>query len=556
MFCSTVLLMLLISNQSWWLIANFALLMLVFVVIFYRNRKKTIELGLQTWLKTLMLTSVTWTVIWTIYLLNKNVTSVADRPVQVISILILAIFSFLWISLEIRNLRQTVKTMQRMLQSDTLTSLPNREFALESLSRALTTADQSNFLPTVIHLNIDRFKSINDKHGHIAGDALLIEISKRLRDSIDDRCMVTRLSGDEFVVLDNRTRTAIESVVLADKILALLVKPFSLNNGDIFVSASIGVANYRKNFTNSAAELLSNAETAMYWAKEAGRNCVAVFDESMDQSVKKRLAIETALYRALERKELRLVHQPIIDIDLGDVTGFEALMRWEMQDGTAVAPSEFIPIAEETGIIMPIGAWALLEALIHLRGWINEGACSRDATMSVNVSSRQLHDPKFVAIVNEALIRSHMPAEQLWLEVTESVMITQPEQALDTLRNLSALGVRIAIDDFGTGYSSLSFLQRFPIHRLKIDKTFVSGIATDPNAKTLIRTIIAMADALKLELVAEGVETVQQLHALADLKCNQAQGYLISHPVPPQDIPAALEELNKLGKWPRLRQVK
>ncbi len=548
--------MLLISNQSWWLIANFALLMLIFIVIFCRNSKKTIQTGLQTWLKTLTLTSVTWAVIWTIYLLNKNVTSEADRPVQVISILIFTIFSFLWISLEIRNLRQTVKSMQRMLQSDALTSLPNREFALESLSKALTTADQSNFLPTVIHLNIDRFKSINDKHGHITGDALLIEISKRLRDSIDDRCMVTRLSGDEFAVLDNRTRTAIESVVLADKILALLVKPFSLNNGDIFVSASIGVANYRKNFTNSAAELLSNAETAMYWAKEAGRNCVAVFDESMDQSVKKRLAIETALYRALERKELRLVHQPIIDIDLGDVTGFEALMRWEMQDGTAVAPSEFIPIAEETGIIMPIGAWALLEALIHLRGWINEGACSRDATMSVNVSSRQLHDPKFVAIVNEALIRSHMPAEQLWLEVTESVMITQPEQALDTLRNLSALGVRIAIDDFGTGYSSLSFLQRFPIHRLKIDKTFVSGIATDPNAKTLIRTIIAMADALKLELVAEGVETVQQLHALADLKCNQAQGYLISHPVPPQDIPAALEELNKLGKWPRLRQVK
>ncbi len=548
--------MLLISNQSWWLIANFALLMLIFIVIFCRNSKKTIQTGLQTWLKTLTLTSVTWAVIWTIYLLNKNVTSEADRPVQVISILIFTIFSFLWISLEIRNLRQTVKSMQRMLQSDALTSLPNREFALESLSKALTTADQSNFLPTVIHLNIDRFKSINDKHGHITGDALLIEISKRLRDSIDDRCMVTRLSGDEFVVLDNRTRTAIESVVLADKILALLVKPFSLNNGDIFVSASIGVANYRKNFTNSAAELLSNAETAMYWAKEAGRNCVAVFDESMDQSVKKRLAIETALYRALERKELRLVHQPIIDIDLGDVTGFEALMRWEMQDGTAVAPSEFIPIAEETGIIMPIGAWALLEALIHLRGWINEGACSRDATMSVNVSSRQLHDPKFVAIVNEALIRSHMPAEQLWLEVTESVMITQPEQALDTLRNLSALGVRIAIDDFGTGYSSLSFLQRFPIHRLKIDKTFVSGIATDPNAKTLIRTIIAMADALKLEVVAEGVETVQQLHALADLKCNQAQGYLISHPVPPQDIPAALEELNKLGKWPRLRQVK
>jgi EAL domain-containing protein (putative c-di-GMP-specific phosphodiesterase class I) len=294
----------------------------------------------------------------------------------------------------------------------------------------------------------------------------------------------------------------------------------------------------------------------MYWAKDAGRNCVAVFDESMDQRVKNRLAIETALYRALERKELRLVHQPIIDIDLGDVTGFEALMRWEMEDGTAIAPSEFIPIAEETGIIMPIGAWALLEALIHLRGWINEGICSSDATMSVNVSSRQLHDPKFIAIVNEALIRSHIPADQLWLEVTESVMITQPEQALETLRSLSALGVRIAIDDFGTGYSSLSFLQRFPIHRLKIDKTFVNNIATEKNSRTLVKTIIAMANSLDLEVVAEGVETVQQLHTLADLNCTQAQGYLISYPVSPQDMPAALAELNKVGKWPRLRQVK
>ena len=332
--------------------------------------------------------------------------------------------------------------------------------------------------------------------------------------------------------------------------------PFSLNHGDVFVSASIGVANYRKGVTKSAAELLSNAESAMYWAKDAGRNCVAVFDESMDQRAKSRLAVETALYRALERKELRLVHQPIIDIDLGDVTGFEALMRWDMEDGTVIAPSEFIPIAEETGIIMPIGAWALLEALIHLRGWINEGICSRDATMSVNVSSRQLHDPKFIAIVNEALIRSHIPADQLWLEVTESVMITQPEQALETLRSISALGVRIAIDDFGTGYSSLSFLQRFPIHRLKIDKSFVNNIAKDQNSRTLVKTIIARAESLGLEVVAEGVETVQQLHALADLNCSQAQGYLISHPVSPQEIPAALVELNLVGKWPRLREVK
>ena len=545
-----------IGNQSWWLIAISTLLLLVLILGFYQNAKTRIDSKLLTWLSVLIMVVATWCVVWVIYLNDKNTTSEIDRGIRLISILILTIFSVIRIALEIRNLRQRVKTMHEMLQSDALTLLPNRESALENLSLALQSVDQHNSLPTVIHVNIDRFKSINDNHGHIAGDALLVEISKRLRDSIDERCMVARLSGDEFTVLDNHTMTAIESVVLADKILALMVKPFSLSHGDIFVSASIGVATYRNSFTNSAAELLSNAETAMYWAKEAGRNCVAVFDESMDQRVKNRLAVETALYRALERKELRLVYQPIIDIDLGDVTGFEALMRWDMQDGTSIAPGDFIPIAEETGIIMPIGAWALLEALIHLKDWINEGVCSRDATMSVNVSSRQLHDPKFVAIVNEALIRSHMPAEQLWLEVTESVMITQPEQALETLRNLSALGVRIAIDDFGTGYSSLSFLQRFPIHRLKIDKTFVSGLATDLNARTLVKTIIAMADALGLEVVAEGVETVQQLHALADLNCSQAQGYLISYPVSPQEIPTALQALNKLGKWPRLRPVK
>ena len=545
-----------ISNQSWWLIVFSTLLLLVAILSVYQTIKSNAKPRLHSWINLMIIFFASWCAVWMIYSYNKDMTTSADRLVQLFSVMILTGVLILRGYFELRYLRKSVKNMQRMLQRDALTLLPNREFALENLSMALQNAERNDSSPTVIHLNIDRFKSINDNHGHIAGDALLIEISKRLRDSIDERCIVARLSGDEFVVLDNHNTTAIESVVLADKILALLVKPFLLSHGDIFVSASIGVATYRETFTTSGAELLSNAETAMYWAKEAGRNCVAVFDESMDQRVKKRLAIETALYRALERKELRLVHQPIIDIDLGDVTGFEALMRWDMQDGLAIAPSEFIPIAEETGIIMPIGAWALLEALVHLRGWINEGVCSRDATMSVNVSSRQLHDPKFVAIVNEALMRSHMPPEQLWLEVTESVMITQPEQALETLRNLSALGVRIAIDDFGTGYSSLSFLQRFPIHRLKIDKTFVSGLATDLNARTLVKTIIAMAVALDLEVVAEGVETVQQLHALADLNCGQAQGFLISHPVPPQEIPAALAELNKLGKWPRLRQVK
>jgi EAL domain-containing protein (putative c-di-GMP-specific phosphodiesterase class I) len=291
----------------------------------------------------------------------------------------------------------------------------------------------------------------------------------------------------------------------------------------------------------------------MYRAKDAGRNCVAVFDESMLERVTQRLAVETALYRALERRELRLVHQPIIDIELGDVLGFEALMRWEQEDGTTISPAEFIPIAEETGTIVPIGAWALLEALSHLRDWIDKGVCPATASMSVNVSPRQLYDPNFIAVVNEALMRSRVAPQQLWLEITEGVMIAEPEQTMATLRRLNTLGVRVAIDDFGTGYSSLSLLQRFPIQRLKIDRSFISGIADDVNSRSLVKTIIAMADSLGLDTVAEGVESIRQLQSLADLRCAKAQGFLISHPVSPEAMASTIAALDRFSNWPKLK---
>jgi EAL domain-containing protein (putative c-di-GMP-specific phosphodiesterase class I) len=320
----------------------------------------------------------------------------------------------------------------------------------------------------------------------------------------------------------------------------------------MFVTASIGVAYAPKNIALSATDLLRHADTAMYRAKDAGRNCIALFDDSMLESVTKRLDVETALYRALERNELHLVHQPIVDIDLGIVVGFEALMRWDRGQSLIVPPDEFIPIAEETGIIVPLGSWAINDALAQLRAWIDAGHCSASTTMSVNVSVRQLHDPQFVTVVSDALSMSGILAEQLWLEVTESVMITEPTQALASLHRLHALGVRIAIDDFGTGYSSLSLLQRFPIQCIKIDRAFVNDIDSEPATQNIVRTIIAMATAMGADIVAEGVENIEQLSQLTHLDCHRAQGYLFSRPVHADDVPRVVRFIEDPTHWREL----
>lgn len=476
-----------------------------------------------------------------------------DRVVRAISIFVLGAAVTARVIHSVRANATTQRQLIISAQTDALTGLPNRNLMITHVTHALTNALAEGRQPTVLFIDVDRFKNINDSLGHQAGDNVLVAVAQRLQYALPQRCVVGRISGDEFVILDAFNRNSSDAMLLADRILEAFHEPLSLRQGDVFVSASIGVANFRIDITKNADDLLRHADTAMYRAKDAGRNCVAIFDESMLERVTQRLSVETALYRALERRELRLVHQPIIDIDLGDVVGFEALMRWDREDGTTVSPAEFIPIAEETGTIVPIGAWALLEALTHLRTWINEGTCRRDATMSVNVSPRQLHDPNFVAVVSEALMRAHVPADQLWLEVTEGVMIAQPEQALIALKKLCAIGVRVAIDDFGTGYSSLSLLQRFPIQRLKIDKSFVSGVAEDLGTRALVRTILAMGESLGLDMVAEGVESVRQLQVLAELRCPKAQGYLISHPVPPDSMASTVAALDQLGSWPRLR---
>jgi diguanylate cyclase (GGDEF)-like protein len=472
-----------------------------------------------------------------------------DRWVRTVSVIVLAAAVMLRVIQSVRLNATTQDTLVRNALTDSLTGLPNRILMLEHIEKAIHSSWKTPQRPTVLFIDVDRFKSINDSLGHSTGDAILTEVARRLTGAISPQATVARIAGDEFVVLDSTTESPTQSVVLAERILDALRDPMKGNAGDMFVTASIGVAYAVPNLRLSAEDLMQHADTAMYRAKSAGRNCIALFDDSMLESVTKRLDVETALYRALERNELRLVHQPIVDVDLGIVIGFEALMRWDRKDSGTVSPLDFIPIAEETGTIVPLGSWAINDALQQLRSWVDTGVCTPSTTMSVNVSPRQLHDPEFVTIVNNALDASGVSPEQLWLEVTESVMITEPTQALSSLRRLNALGVRIAIDDFGTGYSSLSLLQKFPIQCIKIDRAFVNDISTDSATQNIVRTIIAMADAMGADIVAEGVEDKTQLHTLKSVNCHRAQGYLISPPVDAQDVPRVVREIEDPESW-------
>ena len=475
--------------------------------------------------------------------------NIQDITVRTITACILAAVVM---SRVVQSVRQNANTQEQLVKNaltDSLTGLPNRVLMLQHIESAMRSSWKTHLQPTVLFIDVDRFKNINDSLGHSIGDDVLTEVSRRLTSAVPTHATVARIAGDEFVILDTTTESVTQSVLLAERVLDSLRRPIATRDGDMFVTASIGVAYAPTAVELSANELMRHADTAMYRAKNAGRNCIALFDESMLESVTKRLDVETALYRALERNELHLVHQPIVDIDLGIVVGFEALMRWDRGQSQVVSPDEFIPIAEETGIIVPLGSWAINDALTQLRSWIDAGHCSASTTMSVNVSVRQLHDPQFVTVVTEALTSSGVPAEQLWLEVTESVMITEPTQALASLHRLNALGVRIAIDDFGTGYSSLSLLQRFPIQCIKIDRAFVNDVVTEPATQNIVRTIIAMAIAMGADVVAEGVENTEQLDQLLSLECHRAQGYLFSRPVHVDDVPRVVKYLEDPNHW-------
>jgi diguanylate cyclase (GGDEF)-like protein/PAS domain S-box-containing protein len=411
---------------------------------------------------------------------------------------------------------------------DSLTGLPNRALFLEELQLAVDRRRRRRDRGfTVLFLDLDRFKVINDSLGHLAGDALLVELGSRIADCVRPGDLVARLGGDEFTILLDGLEDATGATRIADRIQVALVAPFVIGGREVFTSASIGIALSHCLYDDPAA-VLRDADLAMYRAKAQGGARYEVFDAGMHASALARLELETDLRRALERGEFRLRYQPIYAADGSRLVAFEALLRWEHPRRGLLTPDAFLVVAEETNLTVPLGAWVISEACRQLAAW-----GSPTLQVAVNVSHRQLLAPGLVAVVRRALEASLLAPERLTLEITETVLMQDADAGVAVLADLKALGVRLAMDDFGTGYSSLSYLRRFPLDGLKIDREFVSRMHERANFE-LVRTVIHLARNLRLDIVAEGVEDAEQWGQLRALACDMVQGHFFSAPLDPE----------------------
>jgi diguanylate cyclase (GGDEF)-like protein/PAS domain S-box-containing protein len=425
--------------------------------------------------------------------------------------------------------------LNRVAFSDPLTNLPNRQLFLERLEQALERGAREQRQVAVLFVDLDNFKLINDSLGHAEGDRLLKEVASRLdaRVGATGRGIVARFGGDEFTVL--LEEGAARAGNLAEQLADVLRAPLVLGGRDVFISASIGVAVSTTGETG-AEELVQNADVAMYRAKSSGKACYAVFTPSMNADALERLEVDTDLRRALASGELRLNYQPIVTLDDGEIHEVEALLRWEHPRRGLVSPAEFIPVAEETGLIVPIGQWVLEQACEQARLWDHELPQRAPIRISVNLSARQFQHPDLVADIRSALERAGLQPQRLTLEITETAVMQDADAAVATLRALKSLGVHIAIDDFGTGYSSLSYLRRFPVDTLKIDRSFVHGLGQDEQNAAIVRSIVALASALRLSVIGEGIENPAERAELRALGCDLGQGYLFARPMAAQDL--------------------
>lgn len=443
-------------------------------------------------------------------------------------------------SRDVTERRAFVEQLTHQAFHDPLTGLPNRALLMDRLEHALTRAQRRTEAVAVLFLDLDRFKVINDSLGHSVGDQLLSAMSERLGACVRVEDTVARLGGDEFTILLEAVNGSNDAILVAERVAESLKAPFQVGGHEVFMTASIGIVVSRPGEYSDSGTLLRDADVAMYRAKAKGKAHYEVFDPTMNTRALERLDLETDLRRAVERGEFRLHYQPIVWLDSGRMSGVEALVRWEHPRLGIVAPDQFIPLAEETGLILPIGRYVLKEACRQLGIWQERYPSDPPLVMSVNLSVRQFQQGGLVEDVRAVLRETGIPPETLQLEITESVMMQDDDQSLEMMQALKAAGAKLAVDDFGTGYSSLSYVKRFPIDILKIDRMFVKGLESAPENTAIVRAVIAFGKALSLQVTGEGVETSEQAAHLLALGCDRGQGYFYSPPVSAGVIEALL----------------
>ncbi|MBD2482082.1 GGDEF domain-containing response regulator [Planktothrix sp. FACHB-1365] len=443
---------------------------------------------------------------------------------------------------EITEHQKTQKRLLHMASHDALTSLPNRVLFMNRLIQALQrTKQEPNYQFAVLFLDCDRFKVVNDSLGHFAGDRLLIAIARRLKTHLTTTDMLARFGGDEFTILLENIQGSEEASRLAQKIQTSMSWPFQFDDQELFINASIGIVVGDQTY-EQPEHLLRDADIAMYQAKALGKARYQIFDTQMHYHAQQRLELETDLRRALHREEFLLYYQPIISLTTGRINGFEALIRWYHPQKGLVSPGEFIPAAEETGLIIPIGLWVLKEACQQLKTWQDQGLFKDKIKMSVNLSVKQFSQVNLIQNIDKILLRTQLNSSYLKLEITESAIMDHPESATELLQQLRDRDIQLSIDDFGTGYSSLSYLHRFPLHNLKIDRSFIKRITETRQNLEIIHAIITLAHHLNMTITAEGVETEEQLSLLKNLGCEEGQGYYFSPPVDANAAQALLQD--------------
>lgn len=444
--------------------------------------------------------------------------------------------------------KEIERKLRHAAHHDILTGLANRASLLQRIDLAIKRAQRDvNCRFAVLFLDFDRFKIVNDSLGHDVGDLLLKSIAKRLGTDLRNVDLVARLGGDEFVILLDGLEAYSDCTLVAERLLENLAVPHLLNGNEITSTASIGIVTNENNYVK-AEDVLRDADTAMYHAKEAGRAQYVIFDEKMRKEAIMQQVLEVNLRKVIERDELLLHYQPIIILETGHVTGFEALVRWRKSDGTLIGPDKFIPIAEETGLIVPIGEWVIREACRQLHAWHTQFPDWAYLTMNINLSRRQISQPRIVETICDILTETGVSPSSIKLEITESVIMDDRINFATILQSLSDQGISLCMDDFGTGHSSLSCLHNFPLDVLKIDRSFIHNLTANTEFSAIIHSIIALAHNLKISVVAEGIETAEQLAHLQALECDEAQGFFFARPMAAADAAAFLTNYNTLRK--------